>query len=278
MRDLSNKDIIHIKRKNIEYIQFRRLLEYPNLIHAFTLKKYGIDFGSNANFEKEKTKYINNYKILAENLGINYQKIFRPLQTHTDVIKNVEEKDLTENFEFKEEFKNVDGVITKQKGLYLSLLYADCTPIIFYDPVKNIVANTHSGWKGTLQKIGQKTVKKMKEEYGCNSKDIICCIGPCIRKCHFQVENDVKDLFYKEFEYTKRINEIIQKDIIIDGKQKYKIDTTLINKIILEEEGILKENIIDSGICTVCNGDLIHSFRVDKEKSGRNTMIIGIKE
>ena len=278
MQDLSNENIIHIKKKNIEYLQFRRLLEYPNLVHAFTLKKYGIDFGSNANFEKRKTKYINNYKTLAEILGINYKKIFRPLQTHTDVIKNVEEKDLTENFEFKEEFKDVDGVITKQKGLYLSLLYADCTPIIFYDPVKNIVANTHSGWKGTLQKIAQKTVKKMKEEYGCNSKDIICCIGPCIRKCHFQVENDVKDLFYKEFEYTKRINEIIQKDMIIDGKQKYKIDTTLINKIILEEEGILKENIIDSEICTVCNGDLIHSFRVDKEKSGRNTMIIGIKE
>ena len=277
MQDLSNENIIHIKRNNIEYIQFRRLLEYPNLVHAFTLKKYGIDFGSNANFEKRKTKYINNYKTLAEILGINYKKIFRPLQTHTDVIKNVEEKDLTENFEFKEEFKDVDGVITKQKGLYLSLLYADCTPIIFYDPVKNIVANTHSGWKGTLQKIAQKTVKKMKEEYGCNSKDIICCIGPCIRKCHFQVENDVKDLFYKEFEYTKRINEIIQKDMIIDGKQKYKIDTTLINKIILEEEGILKENIIDSEICTVCNGDLIHSFRVDKEKSGRNTMIIGMK-
>lgn len=278
MQDLSNEYIIHIKKENIEYIQFKRLLEYPNLIHAFTLKKYGIDFGSNSNFEKEKTKYINNYKILAENLRINYKKIFRPLQTHTDVIKNVEEKDLTENFEFKEEFKDVDGVITKQKDLYLSLLYADCTPIIFYDPVKKIVANTHSGWKGTLQKIGQKTVKKMKEEYGCNPKDIICCIGPCIRKCHFQVEDDVKELFYKEFEYTKRINEIIQKDIIIDGKQKYKIDTTLINTIILEEEGILKENIIDSGICTVCNGDLIHSFRADKEKSGRNTMIIGIKE
>lgn len=278
MHDLSNENIIHIKRKNIEYIQFRRLLKYPNLIHAFTLKKYGIDFGSNANFEKRKTKYINNYKTLAEILGINYKKIFRPLQTHTDVIKNVEEKDLTENFEFKEEFKNVDGVITKQKGLYLSLLYADCTPIIFYDPVKNIVANTHSGWKGTLQKIAQKTVKKMKEEYGCNSKDIICCIGPCIRKCHFQVENDVKDLFYNEFEYTKRINEIIQKDVIINGKQKYKIDTTLINKIILEEEKILKENIIDSRICTVCNGGLIHSFRVDKEKSGRNTMIIGLKQ
>ena len=149
MQDLSNENIIHIKRNNIEYIQFRRLLEYPNLIHAFTLKKYGIDFGNNANFEKEKTKYINNYKILAENLEINYKKIFRPLQTHTDVIKNVEEKDLTENFEFKEEFKDVDGVITKQKDLYLYILYADCTPIIFYVRVKKIIANTHSRWTET---------------------------------------------------------------------------------------------------------------------------------
>ena len=277
MQDLSNENIIHIKKENIEYIQFKRLLEYPNLIHAFTLRKHEIDFGSNAIFEKEKTKFINNYKTLAQNLEIDYKRIFRPFQTHTDVIKSVEEKDLTNNFEVKEEFKDVDGIITKQKEIYLSLLYADCTPIIFFDPVKKIVANTHSGWKGTLMKIGQKTVKKMKEEYGCNPKDIICCIGPCIKKCHFQVEEDVKDLFYKEFEYTKRIDEIIEKDKIEEEKQKYKIDTTLINKIILEEEGILKENIIDSGICTVCTSDLIHSYRADKEKSGRNTMIIGLK-
>lgn len=276
MCDLSNENIIHIKKDKIEYIQFRRLLKYP-LVHAFTLKKYGIDFGSNVTFEKEKNKFINNYKVLAESLNINYKRIFRPLQTHTDIIKNVEEKDLTDNFEFREEFKDVDGVITKQKEIFLSLLYADCTPLIFYDPIKNVIANTHSGWKGTLMKIGQKTVQKMKKDYNCNPKDIICCIGPCIKKCHFEVEEDVKDLFYKEFEYTNRIDEIIEKNRIENGKQKYNIDTTLINKIILEEEGLLKDNIIDSKICTVCNSNLIHSYRAEKEKAGRNTMLIGLK-
>ena len=72
--------------------------------------------------------------------------------------------------------------------------FADCTPLLFYDPIKNVIANTHSGWKGTLQTIGVKTVEKMMSEYECKAKDIICCIGPHIRKCHFEVDADVKEL------------------------------------------------------------------------------------
>ena len=116
----------------------------------------------------------------------------------------------------------------------------------------------------------------MVKEYDCNPKDIICCIGPCIRKCHFEVDEDVMKLFKNEFEYTGRIDEIIEKCRVVENVQKYNIDTTLINKIILNEAGLLKENIIDSELCTVCNSSLFHSYRVDKEKSGRNGAFIGM--
>ena len=114
------------------------------------------------------------------------------------------------------------------------------------------------------------------DEFNCDPKDIICCIGPCIQKCHFEVEEDVMNMFKNEFTYTDRINEIIEQGKNIDGKQKYNIDTTLINKIILKEAGLVPENIIDSGICTVCNSDYFHSYRVDREKSGRNGAFIGM--
>ena len=100
------------------------------------------------------------------------------------------------SFNLKEYF-STDGLITNKKDLILSTTNADCILLLFFDPVKKVIANTHSGWKGTLKRISVKTVKKMKEEYGCNASDIICCICPSIRKCHFEVEKDVKDLFEK---------------------------------------------------------------------------------
>ena len=115
----------------------------------------------------------------------------------------------------------------------------------------------------------------MIEEYNCNPKDIICCIGPCIRKCHFEVSEDVKDLFEKEFQDMEDINQIITCNN--EEEQKYIIDTTKINENMMKDIGLLEENIIDSRICTVCNNNSMHSYRVQKELAGRNTAILGIR-
>lgn len=101
----------------------------------------------------------------------------------------------------------------------------------------------------------------MKEVFDSNPKDIICCFCPSIRKCHFEVDEDVASQCKDIFEFTGRINEIIELGDFKEGKQKYNIDTILINRILLEQEGILEENIIDSGICSVCHSDKIHSRR-----------------
>lgn len=114
------------------------------------------------------------------------------------------------------------------------------------------------------------------QEYGSRPEDIICCICPCIRQCHFEVEEEVKELFEKEYANLKNIDRIIQKGDVIEGKQKYHIDTTEINKQLLKQVGLKKENIIDSEICTVCNQEQFHSYRVDKENSGRNAAIISV--
>ena len=115
---------------------------------------------------------------------------------------------------------------------------------------------------------------KMMNEFKCNPEDIICCICPSIRRCHFEVDTDVKDIFYNKYSNLPEINDIIKKD---HERNKYYIDTVLINKCLLKQIGLRKENIIDSNICTVCNSNLFHSYRVDKENSGRNMAIIEIK-
>ena len=113
-------------------------------------------------------------------------------------------------------------------------------------------------------------------EYNCNPKDMICCIGPCIKKCHFEVSNDVAELFQNEFYNMKGIKEIIT--CISPQEKKYVIDTCKINVNMMKEIGLLEENIIDSGICTVCNSKYMHSYRAHRTLAGRNTAILGIRK
>ena len=173
-----------------------------------------------------------------------------------------------------EEYKDTDGLVTNQKKIILSTTNADCILLLFFDPVKKVIANVHSGWRGTLQKISVEAVRKMEEEYGCKPEDIICCICPSIRKCHFEVREDVQKPYYSEFKELPNIDYIIAK---IPDTDKWTIDTVEINKIILEKEGLKKENIIDSGICSVCNSDLVHSYRAEKQGYGLNTALIELR-
>ena len=175
---------------------------------------------------------------------------------------------------FNENYMNVDGLATNKKNRILALTFADCTPIYLFDKNKKVIANIHSGWRGTVKKIAKKAIEFMKEKYNSNPKDIICVIGPTIRKCHFEVKQDVRDIFYNEFNYMKNIDDIIKYN---QETKSYFIDTVEINKNLLKEEGILEENIIDSKVCTYCYSDIIHSYRKEKEESGRNTGVICLK-
>lgn len=265
--NLSNENVIHIYDGQIEYLQFRRLLEYSDKVkHAYALKP--LDFGNNANMEERRNEVLNNYKKICKSLGLEEKNVYRPYQTHTSCVKKIDNE---MPGIFTKDFQDVDGLITDKKEKILSLSFADCTPLYFYDPVKNVIGNIHSGWQGTYKEIAREAVRRLKEEYGCNPKDLICCIGPYIRKCSFEVDEDVKDMFFEKFRNTGKIDEIIIKS---ENNFKYYIDTGLINKVILKEEGLDEKNIIDSKACTVRNNNKLYSYRIEKEKSGRNSSLI----
>ena len=260
-----------IKNNNgISYLQFTRLLEYEEIIqHAISLKP--INIGCNNTFYKKQEETYANYQKLCNMLKLDYQNIYRPYQTHTDIVKCVKSEDAGI---FTKDFRDVDALVTNRKNKILSISIADCIDLLFFDPIKRVIANTHSGWQGTYKLISMKTVENMVDNYGCNPKDIICCIGPSIRKCHFEVDEDISEKFYEKFKYLANINEVISKGRQYNNIQKYNIDTVLINKETMLQIGLKKENIIDCGLCTVCNSDKFHSYRVDKEVAGRNTGII----
>ena len=280
--DLSNENVIHVKKDGVEYLQFRRLLEYKDRInHAYSLGT-NVNFRtSRANGELSKEEFLNtlnDYDKLCKSIGCDYKNIVKGIQKHTDNVKIISEKINKNAPDFgQKEYENTDGLITNKTNLVLSSTSSDCISLLFYDPVKNVIANVHSGWRGTLKKISIKTVEKMVKEFGCNPEDIICCICPSIRKCHFEVGEDVKEQFEKEFQDLGEDNlkEIIEKK---DKEKKYNIDTVLINKIILERKGLKMENIVDSKICTMCNPKVLHSYRFEKENYGLNTALIELKE
>ena len=265
---IDNKEVVLIKNEDAIYLEFKKLLEFDNIKHAFTIRP--LDFADGKTINKKKEIVISNYNKMIDNLKIDNCDIIRPCQTHTsNVIKLENEVGI-----YTENLSDIDGLITDKTKKLLSLGFADCTPIYLYDKEKKIIGNIHSGWQGTTKKIAKQAIIKMKEEYVSDPKDIICVIGPTIRKCHFEVKDDVRDIFYNTFKYMKDIDEIIEYS---KDSKTYYIDTVKININLLKEEGILEENIIDSNICTYCNSKFIHSFRKDKELSGRNTSLICMK-
>ena len=296
MKDLSNKNVIHVKDKAIEYLQFRKLLEYEDVIHhAYAL---GLDVGfktTTANQKSASQERIElareSYKKLCNCMKSNDAYIVQANQNHTDTIKIVQEKVNIDEPDFSLTEEGIeDGLITNKSNLALATTNADCILLLFFDPVKRVIANTHSGWRGTLQRISVKTAQKMVKEFGSNPQDILCCICPSIRKCHFEVDKDVKDMFKKEFydlkdikfidiekenqEKTIQLTDFIEEKV---EKTKWNIDTVLINKILLQREGLSPENIIDSGICSVCHSDMIHSYRIEKKDYNTETAVIELK-
>ena len=263
MFNFSNENIICQDNGDIQYIQFKKLLKY-GIKHCYTLKGENLDFSQDSEWEKSS------YTRIAKALEIEERILVKPIQTHTSNVKCISEVQPSENL------LDIDGLITDKKNIALTTKNADCILFLFYDPIKKVIANVHSGWKGTFQKIAEKTVVKMINDYQCHPSDVICCICPSIRKCHFEVDEDVKNLCAEIFRFTNRLEDFIEVGEIKEGKAKYMIDTVLINQILLEELGLKKSNIIDCGICSVCNQDKIHSARAEGEKFIRATAIISM--
>lgn len=274
--DLSNENVIHIKKENIEYLQFKKLLEYPEIKHLYSLgitRDYRTAEANNEKIDIQKyNQAIQNYKDLCNEINEPYTKVIKANQTHSDNIKIINQKQIDKNAANQkiETAQNADSLITNEKDIILATTNADCILFLLYDTENKVIANVHSGWRGTVQRIAIKTVQKMQKEFNSKPENIICCICPSIRKCHFEVGKEVKEIFQDEFKDID-LDKVIEET---KPKEKWHIDTIEINKILLKRLGLKEENIIDSKICSVCNHNIIHSYRMEKEKYGLETAII----
>lgn len=207
----NSKNVTYVNKDGVEYIKFKPLEKYKNVECIFTLKS--LDFKVK---DGNKSAVIAEYRKVCNSLGVNIANLVVPKQTHTNIVKVLED----ETGIYPNYLCEVDGIVTNKKNKILSLTFADCTPIALFDPSKNVIANVHSGWKGTLNSIVSEAIKKMESEFSCSAKDIICIIGPTIRKCHFEVEQDVRNMFFERYKYLDNISDIITTGRVLDRCSK----------------------------------------------------------
>lgn len=184
-------------------------------------------------------------------------KIYLPLQRHTDrviVLNN-----------YKLEI--ADAVITDKKGIFIGIKTADCLPLLIFDPEHQVVGAVHAGWRGTAKGILKETIKKMNEVFGCNPKDLLIAMGPCIKGCCYEVGEDVIQALKKEApveDYILRVN----------GKKQ--VDLSLINLFQALVSGVKRENIWLSQDCTYCKHYEYASYRFHGKNAGRQYALIGM--
>jgi len=263
--------IINYVKDEIDYITFKKLEKF-NLVQAFTVdKRYSFRTDKFNKIrvleEAEYQKSISNYKKLCSMLDIPIQNLVKVNQEHTSNIMIVKKVGLN-----IEEYKNCDGLITNKKGVILGTVSADCIILFMYDPIKEVIANIHSGWRGSLEGIGLKAIEMMEKEFNSKIEDIIICFSPSIQRDCFLVDKDIRDIFYAKYNYLENIEKIIK-----PKGNKWVIDTVLLNKTLFLKRGIKLSNMVFSNICTKCNKDIMHSYRGSKGLGGLNTGLIMLK-
>jgi len=201
---------------------------------------------------------IKNRSILADNLNINIKNLIYMDQIHSNFIKIVNNSLINKN-------ENCDALITDKKEIALMVMVADCIPILMYDNTKRVVAAIHAGRNGTFQEIAKKSVLKMQEAFGVNTKDILVSFGPSIHKCCYEVSKDLADFAIKSFGTQ-----------YVDIRNKhFFIDLQTLNFDQLISAGIDKKNIEISPICTSCDKRYF-SYRRDKT-TGRFAGVIMLR-
>lgn len=256
----------------VPYISFPVLTEIPFLKHGFSTKLGGVSTGffSSMNLGSESIPYIDdpanieeNYRRIAGSIGFDVNSVVVSHQVHKTNIKVVDENDLGKGLFIPRDYDEIDGLITNKPNITLVTKYADCVPLYFVDTVKKAIGLTHSGWRGTVNKIGKITMKAMNENFGSKPENIIAVIGPSICVNCYEIGEETAQEFKKAFPADLDGNILTARE---DGK--YLCDLWAANRAVLLEAGLKAENIHISGVCTCCNNDIFFSHRKTQWKRG----------
>jgi len=272
------KDILFIEDRGPKILQFKNLKKYENVLtHCFTTRLGGVSkdecFSLNLGFNRndKPENVFKNYKLVADCMNIDIESFVFSNQVHDNKIKYIDYSDRGKGLTRESDIKGYDALITDQKGITLVTFYADCVPVFFYDPEKEIIALSHSGWRGTVKEIAAEVINEMVTKFNCKVEEIIVSIGPSIGKCCFEVGEEVYEEFIKTLPWS------IQHCCTGAENGKWNIDLKAVIKNTLINCGVVSKNISVTGICTKCNKDVFFSHRGDNGRTGSMIALMQMK-
>lgn len=250
------------------YLSFPILEQTGMVTHCFTTRLGGVSTGIfeslNLSFARgdDRACVEENFRRVSQAMGTKYENFVFTDQTHTTNVRRVGKNDAGKGLVRERGYADVDGLITDEPELVLAAFYADCVPLYFADPKHRAVGLSHSGWRGTVGRMGQATLEAMRREFGTKPEDVICAVGPSICQDCYEVSWDVAEQFIREFpgQGSKLLTE--------KRNGKYQLDLWRANQIVLLEAGVRKEHLSVTDVCTCCNSRLLFSHRASHGKRG----------
>ncbi len=270
-----NEDRILEEREScgVPYLSFPALEQTSLVNHGFSTRLGGVSKGCWSTMNISTTRgddpaaIEENTKRIARAIGVRPENMVFTHQTHTTKVAVAGAKDRGRRF------LETDGLVCNTPGICLVTFYADCVPLYFLDPVRKAVGLSHSGWRGTVNKMGKKTVEKMAEAFGSRPSDIIAAVGPSICQDCYEVSEDVIREFRGNFPEKLWERLFYKKE-----NGRYQLDLWQANREVLLEAGISEKNVAVTNVCTHCNPKILFSHRAAGEKRGNLSAFLALKE
>lgn len=259
-----------VRQGALEYLK-STLLDVP---HGFSTRRGGVSRGALSSLNlgthrgDDPENVVKNYEILGKSLGFSPEDTVFTRQLHGNIVMPVGRKDRGVGL-FRPVEPERDGLVTNEPGVVLTIFTADCTPILFYDPVARCVGGVHAGWRGTAAGIAARAVETMVRQYGSNPANIRAAIGPCISQCCFETDRDVPEAMRTELGADA--------EAAIQGRgPKYHVDLKAINTIWLRRAGVKEIDVCHD--CTACQPDRFWSHRIVGGNRGSLAAVIRLPE
>lgn len=244
----------------MEILQSKLFSLYPQIVFGMSTRNGGVSappYGLNLSISvgDNPDNVRENRKRFFHSLDIESSRLAFPLQVHSSHIQYAGEPG---------RYPETDGLTTDRKEIYLIVTVADCLPVFLFDPVHNVIAGVHAGWRGSSRNITGNAILHMTGRWKTKPSDLVVYLGPSAGVCCYEVGEEVARLFSPEF-------------TIPESNGRYHLDIPAVNKAQLLAEGVRDENIEHEDSCTICTPERFHSYRRDGEKSGRMMGVIGIR-
>lgn len=274
----NNDKIFNEVEGTTPFLEYPLLKETGIVCHGFSTRLGGVSTGYyeslNLSFDRgDDPEHVReNFRRIGDAIGVSCEDMVMAKQTHTTNVRLVTEEDRGKGVVRERDYTDVDGLITNIPGICLVTSYADCVPLYFVDPVHHAIGLSHSGWRGTVGKIGKHTVEMMKEAFGSRPEDLLAAVGPSVCMDCYEVSEDVIDQFKEVFD------ESLWKELFYRKESgKYQLSLWKANEFIFKESGILPEHMAITNVCTHCNSKILYSHRTMGNERGNLCAFLALK-